>query len=82
MLAKVGELLYQVVRLSVMLLCISLFLSLMNGIWIKFIGKETVMTVKLDIEDITEKYPPCVTACPFTAFKKQGRFFNHFLRFN
>jgi len=71
--AKGRKKFYLVVRLFVMLLCSGLFVTLMNGIWKKFIGKETMVTVKLDVEDISEKYSPCVTACPFSAFKRPGK---------
>ena len=72
---------YLLVKMFALIVCIGLFLLLMAGIWTKFISEETTMSVKIEIEDIDEKIPPCVTACPFTAFKTPGRFSFHPMTF-
>ena len=72
---KGSKLLCLGVRVAALVLCVGLFLMLMSGIWMKFIGKETMMTVKMDIENVAEKHPPCITACPLSAFKKPGMYF-------
>ena len=65
---------YLMVNLIALALCFGLFMILMSGIWTKFISEETTMSIKMEIEDIEEKFPPCITACPFSAFKRPGKF--------
>ena len=72
--AKSFKIFYNIVKLTALVLCIGLFLLLMSGIWAKFISEETTVIAKLDIEAVEEKLPPCVTVCPFKAFKRPGKF--------
>ena len=72
--AKSFKIFYNIVKLTALVLCIGLFLLLMSGIWAKFISEETTVTVKLEIGPVEEKLPPCVTVCPFKAFKRPGKF--------
>ena len=69
---KTFETFYKIAKLLAMILCICLFLLLMSEIWTKFLSKETTMSVLLEIENIEEKLPPCLTACPFKPYKKPG----------
>ena len=71
---KPAETLYQLVKLIALALCVALFLLLMSGIWDKFISEETTRSIKLEIQEIEEKTPPCVTFCPYSAFKRPGMF--------
>ena len=59
------------------LICFGLFLFLMVEVWQKYYDGMTNMGSRFDDQEGAKKNLPCITFCPFSAFKKRGLFFKH-----
>ena len=57
------------------IICSALFLYMMIDVWDKYDNKMTSMGIRFKGENIKEKQLPCITACPWNAFRKRGFFF-------
>ena len=56
--------------------CFSFFIYLMNDVWDKFSNKFTSTGMRLNEKEFEEKYLPCITVCPWKAFKNKGFYYN------
>jgi len=57
------------------IICCALFFYMMKDVWDKFNNQMTSMGVRFRGENIKEKHLPCVTACPWSAFRERGFYF-------
>jgi hypothetical protein len=57
------------------IICSALFLYMMIDVWDKYDNKMTSMGIRFKGENIKEKQLPCITACPWNAFRKRGLYF-------
>jgi len=53
----------------------------MSDVWIKYSKKMTDTGVRYEDDDLNEKQLPCLTACPWNAFKKSGFHFRMYVFF-
>ena len=68
---------YGIFKIFSFLLCFGLFLFLMVEVWKKYYDGMTNMGSRFDDQAGAKKNLPCITFCPFSAFKKRGLFFKH-----
>lgn len=64
-------------QLVALLLCIALFIVLMIDIWCKYTEGMTTVGIRFYGVDKQEKKLPCLTFCPWMAFKAGGFYFKN-----
>jgi hypothetical protein len=74
-LSKQLKSLYSLFKYISVVFCSAMFFYLMIDVWDKFNNQMTNMGVRFTGEDVKEKLLPCLTACPWNAFRKRGFFF-------
>ena len=57
------------------IICSALFLYMMIDVWDKYDKKMTSMGTRFKEENNQEKHLPCITVCPWNAFRKRGLYF-------
>ena len=69
---------YFVTFLQIILIttCFCLFISQTNEIYEKFAKKMTTIGIRTYSENKETKLLPCITACPWQAFKRRGFYYN------
>ena len=72
MLLNYFKLFYSALNLTAGLLCFALFVWLMHNIWTKYETKSTYISLRSTVDIADKKSPPCITACPFQAFRTTG----------
>ena len=72
---KSPKFLFQMLKASIFLSCFCLFGSLMLETWDDFSKEMTTMGVKLVKDATNGPYLPCITVCPWKAFRKSGFFY-------
>lgn len=67
---------FSLLRLVSLAACVIVFVYLMMDIYDKFAIKLTNIGIRAWPHDQPTKKMPCITACPWEAFKKRGLFYN------
>lgn len=74
--AKCFKYLYYILNFISIVLCFTLFFWLMENIWKKYKDQSTTMILRPEIEQNESVLPPCVTVCPWRAFRAPGTILN------
>ena len=73
---KIYEYLANFLQLLVITTCFVLFICQMYDIYEKYAQKMTTVGIRTYSQEEETKLLPCITVCPWQAFKKQGFFYN------
>ena len=66
---------HQVFKYFSIIFCLALFIYMMTDVWDKFNNQMTSMGIRFKVENVKEKQLPCLTACPWNAYRERGLFF-------
>ncbi len=76
---RIYEYLVNFLQLIIITTCFVLFICQMYDIYEKYAQKMTTVGICTYSQEKETKLLPCITVCPWQAFKKQGFFYNHTL---
>jgi hypothetical protein len=73
---KISKYFVTFLQILVITTCFVLFVCQMNEIFEKFTKKMTTVGIRTYSQDKETKLLPCITACPWQAFKRHGFYYN------